>query len=332
MTPRLHVLLARDSPAAVVLRRGPSEAVASIGWDRTTDRFALGQWLRGRIYERRCDLSPDGEHLLYFARGRSATMSSWTAVSRAPYLHAIALFHNHGGYRGGGLFLDVGSYWLNGECIHTLVRDTRELVRAERAPYASTPGRASLGVYFHRLLRDGWTRRPELSPDRIYLGSNMEVFERVLPHGWVLRKLAIEALEPGKPIDHDEHELVGPGGRELLRHAWEWADVDGDRVVWAEAGALWAGRITAASSELEDPIEGATRLHDFSAMTFEAIRAPYDDRSDLERAATRSRRAASAGKTPRATPAPAKKRERAKRGKDARRVKRVAHKPAGRRK
>ena len=59
---RLHVLLASGSSRAVVLRRGPSGAVASFLWDRRDDSFALGQWLRGRIYERRADLSPDGRH------------------------------------------------------------------------------------------------------------------------------------------------------------------------------------------------------------------------------------------------------------------------------
>lgn len=50
---RLHVLLARDAPSGLVIRRGASRQVAVIGWDRDTDTFALGQWLRGRIYERR---------------------------------------------------------------------------------------------------------------------------------------------------------------------------------------------------------------------------------------------------------------------------------------
>ena len=64
---RLHVLLAGNSSQAVVIRRGPSKHVCVIGWDRSRDTFEEGQWLKGRIYERRCDLSPDGRHLIYFA-------------------------------------------------------------------------------------------------------------------------------------------------------------------------------------------------------------------------------------------------------------------------
>ena len=64
---RLHAILARRGPNAVVFRRGPSDKVAVIGWNRSNDTFTLGQWLRGRIYPLRCDLSPKGEHLIYFA-------------------------------------------------------------------------------------------------------------------------------------------------------------------------------------------------------------------------------------------------------------------------
>ena len=78
--PRLHVLLARDSSKAVIIRRGPSRKTAVIGWDRKNDTFEVGQWLNGRIYERRCDLSPDGKHFIYFAmngRWDSEVLGAW---------------------------------------------------------------------------------------------------------------------------------------------------------------------------------------------------------------------------------------------------------------
>ena len=64
---KLHAILPRKGDKAVVFRRGPSSCVAVIGWDLGKDTFMVGQWLRGRIYPFRCDLSPDGEYLLYFA-------------------------------------------------------------------------------------------------------------------------------------------------------------------------------------------------------------------------------------------------------------------------
>jgi hypothetical protein len=40
---RLFVILARDAPAAVVFRRGPSKQVLLIKWDTARDRFEYGQ-------------------------------------------------------------------------------------------------------------------------------------------------------------------------------------------------------------------------------------------------------------------------------------------------
>jgi hypothetical protein len=101
------VLLARDAPLGLVIRRGPSSRVATILWHRQRDTFELGQWLKGRIYERRCDLSPDGAHFLYFAMNgqwQSESRGSWSAISRAPYLRAIGFFPKGDCWHGGGLF------------------------------------------------------------------------------------------------------------------------------------------------------------------------------------------------------------------------------------
>lgn len=70
---RLHAILARRGSNAVVFRRGPSNKVAVVGWNRSNDTFTLGQWLHGRIYPLRCDLSPKGEYLIYFAAKCSKT-------------------------------------------------------------------------------------------------------------------------------------------------------------------------------------------------------------------------------------------------------------------
>ena len=66
-TARIHAILPRRGVNAVVFRRGPSASWAVIGWDLAHDTFTLGQWLKGRIYPFRSDLSPKGTYLLYFA-------------------------------------------------------------------------------------------------------------------------------------------------------------------------------------------------------------------------------------------------------------------------
>lgn len=107
-SPRLFVLFARDAPVGVVLRRGPSAWTQVIRWDTSNDVLTDGAWLKGRIYAEKCDVSPDGELLLYFChhgRFREGYTDSWTAVSRVPYLHALALWPSGTTYGGGGRFV-----------------------------------------------------------------------------------------------------------------------------------------------------------------------------------------------------------------------------------
>ena len=72
---RIHVILAREAAKAVVFRRGPAKKTAVIGWNLKNDTFKVGQWFYGSFYPYRCDLSPDGRHLVYFAAkyGRNCT-------------------------------------------------------------------------------------------------------------------------------------------------------------------------------------------------------------------------------------------------------------------
>src|SRR5690349_2756700 len=245
---RLHVLLARDAPVGVVIRRGPAKSVCTVGWNRATDQFTLGQWLRGRIYERRADISPDGRHLLYFAmsaKWKSETKGSWTAISRAPWLHAVTLWGKGDCWQGGGLFLDKKTYWLNG--CHFPVRDTQEVrQKCDHTP-AGGHGAECLSVYYPRLLRDGWIRKESgKEPNAI--------FEKDIGKGWILRKYAMADMNhpPGTGCYWDEHELESTERDErIVVPGWEWADVDGKDVVWAEKGCLYRARVHRAG--LGDP-------------------------------------------------------------------------------
>ncbi len=80
-------------------------------WDTKRDTFESGQWFHGRIYPDKCDVSPDGKLWIYFAAKFSrpyckAYHDSWTAVSRPPYLTALALWPMGGTWGGNGLFID----------------------------------------------------------------------------------------------------------------------------------------------------------------------------------------------------------------------------------
>ncbi|MBX7196972.1 MAG: hypothetical protein K1X94_33285 [Sandaracinaceae bacterium] len=270
--PRLHVLLARDAPLGVVIRRGPSDRVATLLWHRQRDTFELGQWLKGRLYERRCDLSPSGTHLLYFAMNgqwKSESRGSWTAISRAPYLRAIAFFPKGDCWHGGGLFTGARRYWLNDGYGHSILRDTEEVTRDRDHRPDPTYGGECPGVYYHRLTRDGWTFE---SHRKSGPWTSVDHFERPLLHGYRLRKIAHAefARIPGKGCYWDEHIVIEPDGTERPEPDWEWAELDGARVVFAKKGALYAQRF-----DCKGRLAAPTLLFDFAPMTFEARVAPY---------------------------------------------------------
>jgi hypothetical protein len=265
---RLHVLLAAKVRLGVVWRRGPARQVASILWDLRTDEFTLGQWFKGRIYERRSDLSPDGRHLIYFAadgQWQSETGGSWTAISRAPYLKAVVLLGKGDRWHGGGLFTGPRTYWLNDGYGHRPLRTSDAVRRDEGFRPAGGYGGECPHVYYNRLQRDGWVLREVTSR------SAPQVFDRPLRHGWSLRKYAYAGPPaPGRGCYWDEHRLVAPDGEETDDlPPCEWADVDGDDIVYAAEGGLYRTRFRATGP-------GPFRLlHDFTPMTFERAVAPY---------------------------------------------------------
>ncbi len=62
---RIEALFAARANRAVILRRGPRTHYRLIAWDLSTDTFTPGQWMKGLV--RLCDLSPDGQTLIYWA-------------------------------------------------------------------------------------------------------------------------------------------------------------------------------------------------------------------------------------------------------------------------
>jgi len=248
-TARLHVILAREAPLAIVIRRGPAKQVCTVLWNRRTDEFTLGQWLLGRIYEDRCDLSPDGRYLIYFAfdgRTHREHGPSWTAISRAPWLKAIALYPKGNTWGGGGYFTGTRTYWLDSD--HRCVLDTKEVRRDLTAAYPQ--------IWHDRWAEAGWRFREELDA----AGDKVRLREKDLPGRWILRFRPLAGYE----LEHTRSKRLRqfPG--------WEWAEFEEKRLVWAEKGGLFA-----AAPDREAGIGSPTLLHDFNAMNFEAREAPY---------------------------------------------------------
>lgn len=269
--PRLHVLMARDAPFGVVIRRGPSKQVCTIGWNRKDDTFKIGQWLKGRIYERRSDLSPDGKYMIYFAMNghfNSESSGAWTALCQAPYMKAVGFWPQGNCWFGGGLFVDNSTFWLNGRYVPEATTNP-PLRRADQFPVYVDYGGECPGVYYLRLLRDGWTLQ---SNEKFAAYDEVTTFEKSINDSWLLRKLAFAQINhpPGKGCYYDRHEIENrKTGEKIDGTDWEWAEVDGRRLVWAEAGKLFAARIGPKG------MGEKTELFDFNPLKFERLMAPY---------------------------------------------------------
>lgn len=275
---RIHAILAREADTAVVFRRGPAKKTAIIGWNLADDTFKVGQWFYGSFYGYRCDLSPDGKHLLYFAakyqravHDETAERASWTAVSRVPYLKAISLWFNGlaSGWNGGGHFIDNRSIALN-RAPHTTFppregsdrfKEVSPSQLCERKFGWGECGGECPQVYLPRLIRDGWT----------LLGEDAAgwTLQRPLRKGLVLQKRFLAGSGEGHGIYWEQHFILDENGEVVADGSdWDWADWDAPRkrVVFAENGLIcaWSPR-------------GRVRkvLCDCNAMTYERRLAPY---------------------------------------------------------
>jgi hypothetical protein len=200
----------------VVLRRGPSKVVQLVIWDRTKDKFKPSSRFRGRIYPDRSDLSPDGRHMIYFAMGgvrwaMPATRGTWTAICELPSLKASALWGQGDTWGGGGMFTSNRSFWLEADGNTFLIRDNSGLRRESYAPHHR---------YRSRMERDGWVAREP--------GDHGPILEKTIREGWILRRTGWNG----------GYELEPPGEGLLVFPAWQWAEWDRHRLVWAEGGCL----------------------------------------------------------------------------------------------
>jgi hypothetical protein len=157
---RLFVILAREAPVGVIFRRGPSKWTQIIKWNTWDDSFEPGAWFHGNLYPERADLSPDGTKLIYFAAQYGARdpddsfPGSWTAISKVPWLTALAVWPNTGTYFGGGLFETNTVVWVN-QCFHCFAERPRHKPEGLAFSYAHTFWDHELQLLF-RLEREGW--------------------------------------------------------------------------------------------------------------------------------------------------------------------------------
>ena len=252
---RLFVYLAREAPVAAVLRRGPSAWARLSLWRTDTDAIEHGQWLKGRVYERRSDLSPDGALFVAFVRqseGRTLpNRDTWVAVSRPPWFTALAHWVVGGTYCAGGFFPDRRALWLPfapGPPDEGSVPPWLE-VGTDPAGYVDrTTNWPERTVWFNRLLRGGW-RRVE--------GATPETWERPAPGGEATLAMTLRSEADfaayGGPHVVEYAIRSGPTGEVVSIGQATWADWDQrGRLIVARDGRLWHREGTGALREIAD--------------------------------------------------------------------------------
>ncbi len=259
---RLFMIFARKSPLAVIFRRGPSKWVQLIRWNTATDTFEPGQWFKGRIYERRSDLSPDGSLLIYFAQkisGRSKNDTeytyAWTAISRPPFLTALALWPKGDCWHGGGSFKNGRVVLLNHKPAVAIPHKEHEPHRLLVIPNPNAHGEDD-PIFSQRLERDGWQLKQtwqikNRGYPKLFHTLQPEVREKLSPNQTHVIRLtrSIECL------DYSEEFAVRTVKDSLVKNIEKtsWADWDQQgRLVLARDGKIFAVSIKDSGQLTED--------------------------------------------------------------------------------
>ncbi|MDX2211870.1 MAG: hypothetical protein SFY66_01155, partial [Oculatellaceae cyanobacterium bins.114] len=101
---RIHLIPAKASPYVLIIRRKPSKCFHLILWNTQIDTLEYGSWFHGKLYPKRCDISFDGQWMVYLAMGASG--NTWNGVCRLPYLRTVAEGSAMGTWFGGGYWSD----------------------------------------------------------------------------------------------------------------------------------------------------------------------------------------------------------------------------------
>lgn len=243
---RIWVLLASEASTAVIFRRGPSRWTRLYLWDTAADTLTPGSWFAGRLYALMSDLSPDGEHLVYYARNESkhrqerakaelrvSRFWSWTAVCKPPWVKALGLWNASDLFSGGGVFIASDELWLH--------HDARSLEQVEtlRQPVglrvALHPQGVHQAIWIEAMKRTGW-RVLQMPEARGWYTFNPPL---------VLRKKKLELSVLGRHKRQggfvSEYRWHGSASTPLpdLSGA-TWADLDQQgRLVYAREGRIY---------------------------------------------------------------------------------------------
>ena len=271
--PRVYGIAAEGADVVAVIRRGPTDWCEVGRWDVAAGVYEPGGRLHGRIYPQRCDLSPDGAWLCYFALQPAARWElgpTYVAISRLPWLFALAAWRTDGTWTRGVHFVSDPSLRDVAPADHGSVRYDR--LGAGLAP---TPA-ASYAVERRR----GWTEAPGSPPrnrDDVWDDRRAEVVRMRKPHpseaGLQLEVSGGHAAFRSRGFSTNVAYGIVAGGEPVELAGVQWADWASDgRLLVATAGGRLETRTGASWHRANELVA------DLSVARPEASAAPLEAR------------------------------------------------------
>ena len=267
---RIDGIVAREAPVAVIFRRGPSRHTQLLTWNLETDEITPGQWIVGRVYTRRCDLSPDGKLLIGAFKKHPYFSGAWTAISRPPYFSAIAVWCGTGAWNGGGLWrskreVEVNVWadaenivspppWLSHRPLNLPMSEDEPIFGMRLQTYGWTCLQAHVAELVNPGWKENWEKLSQFSQNPIPYDRYAEVkalieessprYRTTQPGLWC-KPLPSGRLERVQD-DQEEwsiSELSGLAQKTFRPGVFETQFLDIDyrgRVVFGDQGCLWA--------------------------------------------------------------------------------------------
>ncbi|RYD37951.1 MAG: hypothetical protein EOP86_02165 [Verrucomicrobiaceae bacterium] len=285
----LHLLLATNSPSAILIksgsRKGPNRYSCTVGWDRRGDTFQLGQCLRYRLQF--ADLSPDGQYFSYYVDTKNPLREHpcYSGISRSPWLKALTFW---GRYPIQSLFLPDSSPGHPQICTFgERFKPDRNVLGVEMIldcpPEWKSFGREGIAII--QWLRDGWRlaapwKRSSSAEVKEILGwprtrgTYHMIFEKIPAYGWKLQMTHWHGNytdDPDREPTFETFALVSPQNEVSRLPDWISADFDAprDRVVWTAGNMLYAAPFKSTG------LREAKMLWDGRELKFTPIEAPY---------------------------------------------------------
>ena len=277
---RVEAILARNAPAAVIFRRGPTRFVRMLRWNLRNDKIEGGQWIEARVHVARSDISPNGELVACFVASYRRKPWTWTALSRPPYFSALAVWPKGDTWGGGGLFVSDSHFLL----AHAATRIDPDIDEFKLMDGFTLPKRFRVKPYDRHAPVPGC----EVEETRMVMSGWRFVQRHVWRDG---QSLFAEPEITARPLDNPKkprfelrrwrtsfeirravvHDLTTGAQRDLGHVDWVDADRNGD-VLWSKGGGLFR---LAGPTRKGMALDAESKLvADLNDMTFEAVEAP----------------------------------------------------------